>query len=374
MELADLSFRDWEERVSERQLGVRQKRASVKNVARYYHDYVDIKGLRRNFRDSAEVTSVRRLDQVKGATNENCDRSLWQVNGHIRTAEGLEDFQYVTPNVVLAIGGYDLPNRMNVPGESLPFVVKSLQAMEQLISSEQLTSKSEPVLIVGAGLSAADAIIAAHFHGIPIIHAFRRKAEDPSLIFRQLPSNMYPEYHKVIFFITSYKIELLIIYVLLCNKVYQMMKDNGMTYSGYTPLEQHQVVRIQSDGKVYLQGSETSTQIKVSYVIVLIGSRPSLGFMENKGRDLTIDVSKPISCRNNPLDVDLFTLESNKEPGLYAMGPLVSDNFVRFAQGGALAITKDLHSKMCPLERKSMQDSAIRHVTSESVCFCDCPA
>lgn len=150
-----------------------------------------------------------------------------------------------------------------------------------------------------------------------------------------------------------------------------MMKDNGMTYSGYTPLEQHQVVRIHSDGKVYLQGPESSTQLKVSYVIVLIGSRPSLAFLENKGRDLTVDVTKPISCRNNPLDVDLFTLESNKEPGLYAMGPLVSDNFVRFAQGGALAITKDLHSKLCPLEQKeSKPERDIRHTASEPICYC----
>lgn len=152
-----------------------------------------------------------------------------------------------------------------------------------------------------------------------------------------------------------------------------MMKDSGKTYSGYTSMEQHQVVRIQSDGKVYLQGPDSSTQIKVSFVIVLIGSRPSLSFLENKGRDLTVDVTKPISCRNNPLDVDLFTLESTKESGLYAMGPLVSDNFVRFAQGGALAITRDLHSKMCPLENNLKQNTAIRHVNSESVCYCDCP-
>lgn len=200
MELPNLGFREWEESVCERQQGMRQKRASVKNVARYYHDYVDIKGLRKYFRESAEVTSVRRLDQVKGANAVDADRGLWQVTGHIRTDDGLQHFQYITPNVVLAIGGYDLPNKMNVPGENLPFVVNSLQAMEQLITNQQLTSKSEPVLIVGAGLSAADAIIAAHFHGIPIVHAFRRKASDPSLIFRQLPSNMYPEYHKVFFF------------------------------------------------------------------------------------------------------------------------------------------------------------------------------
>lgn len=201
MELANLGYRQWEEMCAnagdERQhTGTLQKRASVAKVARYYRDYVDIQGLRGYFRDSAEVTAVRRLTDQNNRTSKD---GLWEVMGHIRTADGLEDFCYVTPNVVLAIGGYDLPNRMNVPGEDLPFVVKSLHAMEQLITTHQLTAKSEPVLIVGAGLSAADAIIAAHFHGIPIIHAFRRKAEDPSLIFRQLPSNMYPEYHKVSF-------------------------------------------------------------------------------------------------------------------------------------------------------------------------------
>jgi len=208
MELANLEYRQWEEMCARDQHNTgttTQKRASVANVARYYHDYVDIKGLRGNFKDSALVTSVRRLDHASKGSKDG----LWEVTGHVRTSEGLEeDFCYVTPNVVLAIGGYDLPNQMNVQGEDLPFVVKSLQAMEQLITSQQLTSKSDPVLIVGAGLSAADAIIAAHFRGIPIIHAFRKKAEDPSLIFRQLPSNMYPEYHKVISIILKVKLHI----------------------------------------------------------------------------------------------------------------------------------------------------------------------
>lgn len=285
---------------------------------------------------------MRRLDHASKGSKDG----LWEVTGHIRTTEGLEeDFCYVTPNVVLAIGGYDLPNQMNVQGEDLPFVVKSLQAMEQLITSQQLTSKSDPVLIVGAGLSAADAIIAAHFRGIPIIHAFRKKAEDPSLIFRQLPSNMYPEYHKV----------------------FQMMKDDGKTYSGYTPLEEHQVVMIQSDGKVFLQGPESSKRIRVSYVVVLIGSRPNLGFMDNSGRGLTVDEAKPISCRNNPLDVDLYTLQSTKQPGLYGMGPLVADNFVRFAQGGALAITRDIHSKINSPDVNRKPKTMIRHASSASI-------
>lgn len=153
-----------------------------------------------------------------------------------------------------------------------------------------------------------------------------------------------------------------------------MMKDNGMTYTGYTPMEQCQIVRIQNDGKVCLEGSDCSTRIKVSFVVVLIGSRPSLNFLENKGRDLTVDMTKPISCRNNPLDVDLFTLESIKQPGIYAMGPLVSDNFVRFAQGGALAITKDIHTKLCRMTaNEEISVPAISTATPESVCYLDRP-
>lgn len=153
-----------------------------------------------------------------------------------------------------------------------------------------------------------------------------------------------------------------------------MMKDNGKTYSGYTPLEKHQVTLIQSDGKVILQGPESSVRVKVSFVVVLIGSRPNLGFMENGGRGLTVDEAKPISCRNNPLDVDLYTLESNKVPGLYAMGPLVADNFVRFAQGGALAITRCIHSKLraCRPEGSRKHSSIVRHASATSI-SCDFP-
>ena len=73
---------------------------------------------------------------------------------------------------------------------------------------------------------------------------------------------------------------------------------------------------------------------------------------------LAVDDSAHISCRNNPVDVDLFSLESTKERGLYAMGPLVADNFVRFAQGGALAITNNLlHTKLSRNHPKSSQKS-----------------
>lgn len=49
---------------------------------------------------------------------------------------------------------------------------------------------------------------------------------------------------------------------------------------------------------------------------------------------------KPIDNKSNPIEIDDFTYEVIKAPikGLYALGPLVGDNFVRFVLGGAFGI------------------------------------
>lgn len=58
------------------------------------------------------------------------------------------------------------------------------------------------------------------------------------------------------------------------------------------------------------------------------------------------DDQKPIDCKTNPIAVDKFTNEMLRtQKGLYSMGPLVGDNFIRFIPGGALAITAALHKE-----------------------------
>lgn len=49
---------------------------------------------------------------------------------------------------------------------------------------------------------------------------------------------------------------------------------------------------------------------------------------------------KPIDSKSNPIEIDDFTYEVTNAPikGLYALGPLVGNNFVRFVLGGALGI------------------------------------
>lgn len=100
-------------------------------------------------------------------------------------------------NVVLATGTHDIPARLGAQGESLPFVCHSFWDLEAAIARGELDQSSDPVLVVGAGLTAADAVLATHHLNTPVYHAFRRSVNDPELIFNQLPKLLYPEYHKV---------------------------------------------------------------------------------------------------------------------------------------------------------------------------------
>lgn len=99
--------------------------------------------------------------------------------------------------MVLATGTHDIPARLGVEGESLPFVCHSFWELETAISQGELDHSSDPVLVVGAGLTAADAVLAAHHLNTPVYHVFRRSVTDPGLIFNRLPKLLYPEYHKV---------------------------------------------------------------------------------------------------------------------------------------------------------------------------------
>lgn len=106
-------------------------------------------------------------------------------------------FSLLAHNVVLATGTHDIPARLGVAGESLPFVCHSFWELEAAIGRGELDQSSDPVLVVGAGLTAADAVLAAHHLNTPVCHVFRRSVADPGLIFNQLPKLLYPEYHKV---------------------------------------------------------------------------------------------------------------------------------------------------------------------------------
>ena len=97
---------------------------------------------------------------------------FWEVIGVQTLASGQSvNFKYRTKNVVLATGSYDRPNFLEKPGEDFDFVAHSLNQMEEKLAKNGC--KMDPVMIVGAGLSAADAIVAALDKGHQVVHIFR---------------------------------------------------------------------------------------------------------------------------------------------------------------------------------------------------------
>lgn len=343
MELPGFNFRSWES-LNSGSISGAARRVPVSSVAAYYRDYVKLMKLSRFFRDNTFVTSIRQLVPLQETINkikqdakvDLCDCStLWLVEGHDVTNDS--PVTYVCQRVVLAMGSTDSRNQLGVPGElSYPnWVFHDLKSFENSLDTlvkENVDVRNgvrqvDPVLIVGAGLSAADAVLSARFWSLPIIHVFRKSNVS---LDKTLPENMYPEYHKV----------------------HQMMSDQGGGYPDYSAYQDHRVIDISEmpDKKVrIISENGTVTSHQVSLMAILIGTRPDLSVLPPEyqdGRNLGIKKDEPIDCRNNPLAVDVWShCLKHGPPGLYALGPLVGDNFVRFIIGGALAITSHIYKQ-----------------------------
>ncbi|RUS87046.1 hypothetical protein EGW08_005199 [Elysia chlorotica] len=382
MELPNVAFKEWltsEDRTRSSARLDRHSmagRATIADVKDYYTDYIKSQGLEKNFKDFHTVTSVQQVYHLKNIVDsesgevEPCCANVrrnhphcWEVRGYVTSSTGdscklrngesgeevipQQGFCYVAPHVVLAVGTYDKPNRLGVVGESSPSVVHSLGDFEQALLSMRLESSGDltdeprvsspdPVLVVGAGLSAADAILTAMDAGVPVIHVFRRAPTHASLVFSKLPRAIYPEYHRV----------------------HRLMKGQELSQL-YTPMPKQTVMEVRDkavlvgsasgegrgSGKASSSTSTSLTWVDVSLVAIMVGARSDLGFLPREGRDLGIVAKWPIDSKHNIIDVDPFTYQANRQPQMFAMGPLVGDNFVRFGIGGALAIVN--HFNKC---------------------------
>ncbi|XP_053683567.1 oxidative stress-induced growth inhibitor 2-like [Sabethes cyaneus] len=442
-----------------------ETRALISRVAQYYESYVKEMKLSKYFMNDTVVTTVLPLDlsAVGGPVPDRLRTGRWIVSGFDRNSG--KRFTAVCQNLVLANGASDLANRLGVRGEGLdmPWVKYELPQLERELEQydEGAMSHLKPVLIVGAGLSAADAVTICRSSGIPVVHVYRSRTAG---LDKMLPGNVYPEYHEV----------------------HKMMKDSNRKYELYTPLPEHTIADL-SQGpndshRVTVQHLKTGErrEIEVSFCAILIGSRPDLRFISglakagytalqnghessfannrlhssapvmedsdnslcenrslqpvtfwsiteqlltsrfgrklfwlknicakcrhlnvcdrnrykhyqpagttgtiedknisNCGHNLSLlgkncgcklptapappgdqqatasglglgeNPNKPIDCKSNPIEVDKYSNAVRRTPykGLYAMGPLVGDNFVRFIPGGALSITSALHKR-----------------------------
>jgi len=189
---------------------------------------------------------------------------------------------------------------------------------------------SLPLMVVGAGLTAADAITIARSKRIPVVHVFRCKCNNSQLVFHNLPPALFPEYHQV----------------------FSMMNglpdpESGGCLQCYTAFQGYEVSRFLEGGEVIISDRETKVEKKIicGAVLVCAGARPILDFLENEGRHLGVSAKGAvIDAASNPVEIDAYSYECIKENHLFAMGPLVGDNFVRYLRGGALGITNSIWS------------------------------
>jgi len=222
---------------------------------------------------------------------------------------------------------------------------KNAEVVNQRISGRKISQNCHPTLplmVVGAGLTAADAITIARSKRIPVVHVFRCKCNNSSLVFHNLPPALFPEYHQV----------------------FSMMNglpdpESGGCLQCYTAFQGYEVTRFLEGGEVIICDRETKVEkrIQCGGVLICAGARPILDFLKNEGRHLGVSGKEAvIDSASNPVEIDAISYECIKEADLFAMGPLVGDNFVRYLRGGALGITNSIWNSMT----KSASDGDLR--------------
>lgn len=241
----------------------------------------------------------------------------WVLRGWC--AEKSKHFKLFAKTVVLACGTNDRYNTLGVPGEQL-FFVKNKFCSEDII---HLSSDSKPVMVVGAGLSAADTILALLKKKIPVVHVFRKKAAEVASAFPRLSPTLYPEYTHVFALMTG--------------------KTVDRYYHSYP---EHVVKRFDTSKKCQLEklGSASKTILECSMVFVMTGRLADLGFLSPKIPLRGVNPQDPlIHPTKNPLSVDPYSFAVDGVENLYAIGSLVGDNFVRFVLGSALGVVNHLN-------------------------------
>ncbi len=189
-----------------------------------------------------------------------------------RSARGVSD-QHAAKNIVTATGYYDLPNRLDVPGEDLPHVSHYY--------TEAHAFWRKDVVVIGGKNSAAEAALELFRAGarVTLLH---RRAE-------------------------------------LSSKIKYWVRpdiENRIKAGEIRALLETRVTRIEP-GQVWVQGRNGERAIPAVQVFALTGYHPDFEFLRQQGIALDPQTSRPAM---NP-----ETHESNV-PGIYLAGVVIGGN------------------------------------------------
>ena len=202
-------------------------------------------------------------------------------SGHLWTVELSDGSLLKARSLVLATGTYGTPRLLGIEGEALSSWVAH--------RCTALPEDARTVLVVGAGLSAADCIVYLLTRGKKVVHAFRGAPETTKLGSKFSgpgASGFYPEYHAI------------------CTAMASAAGQQTSLFGGtYSPMPSTELLAVHSDGRCELSAGDgverkavtsASASVTVDAVAVLIGSEPDLSFLPAAVLD-TLDAAGPPS-------------------------------------------------------------------------------
>ncbi|XP_011407028.1 PREDICTED: oxidative stress-induced growth inhibitor 2-like [Amphimedon queenslandica] len=235
---------------------------------------------------------------------------------------------------------------LGIPGEELLFVTHSLSDFKKRLKCSKRRGRPGSALVVGAGMTSADAVLYCLDNDIHVNHSFYQDlSKANNLLLSKLPSGYYLEY----------------------QRVWKLMKGLETSHL-YTPLEGTRVRSFSTNGETILtSSSEIEQSLATSVGMIAIGSQANLGFLpQDISSVLGIDPSQAIDSKNNSVDIDSFLSQSERVPNLYALGPLAGDNFVRFLFGSGLACAKSIQNSLCKTNLSPTQSILSSTQTNDS--------
>ncbi len=221
---------------------------------KYYRRVADHYGL--------DIRQYQLVDRVDGSDGAFVTHAT-DANGCARA--------YASKKVIFSTGYYDVPNRLNVPGEELPKVIHYYKEPHPYYNHD--------VLVVGAKNSAAIAALELHWSGARVTMVHRGA-----------------DIHRNVKYWIKPNIE---------NRI----------KSGEIPAYFHSsVTRIEPES-VTIETPEGPKTLKNDFVFAMVGYRPDLEFLERHGITFDPKAARPYT--------DPETLESDRK-GIYLAGVLVA--------------------------------------------------
>lgn len=298
--------------------------------------------------DSGVFCCQRRVSKCRWCTRGTTGRKrrctnrqlpVSRTNGHSPPEEE-EKLSIFSQKLVLACGVQGNCRRLGVAGEeqaAASFLSYDYPDFAHRIRCHAphtaATTDSQPftkltVLVVGAGLSAADAVLLALERDAKVVHVFEKDPFDQQLIFSRMPESVYPRYKRVHRLMQGKKEEESVNYVRCARCRITEFHERGFS-----------VESLIASPSV----EERQRWTDISLGVVLVGTEAKLSFLpESLTPKLGRLPDAPVTAKRNPVDVDPFTFVTEACPSLYAMGSLTGDNFVRFGVGSALGAAKHI--------------------------------